>query len=250
MASFLVKEISSHTSGCQVLWLRHSVHMEDCGGWWLSSGCQWLSVAVCLRFDPCICLQWGKITHVFVYSETRSPESCILLTLARLLWEASVVSSEWKVVHITNRWLIYQDLVWIVNTLCNLLYKKVVWTKPARELLLHMGICFEKLIAISPFVLRSLSPSVPLFWEAHQCTTISPFEAHQYDNLPILQRKWVCLGLMLAVLHIVRACVCVTTLASLPGLPTVQFLIACSMQERRGKAWPILSHECRQCLPR
>ena len=25
--------------------------------------------------------------------------------------------------------------------------------------------------------------------------------------------------------------------ASFPGLPTVQFLIACSMQKRRGKAW-------------
>ena len=44
------------------------------------SGCQWLSAC--------------GLIHVFVYSEARSPESCILLTLARLLWEASVVSSE------------------------------------------------------------------------------------------------------------------------------------------------------------
>ena len=29
--------------------------------------------------------------------------------------------------------------------------------------------------------------------------------------------------------------------ASFPGLPTVQFLIACSIQKRRGKAWSILS---------
>ena len=28
-----------------------------------------------------------------------------------------------------------------------------------------------------------------------------------------------------------------------PGLPTIQFLIACSMQKRRGKAWYHLSHE-------
>jgi len=26
-------------------------------------------------------------------------------------------------------------------------------------------------------------------------------------------------------------------LALFPGLPTVQFLVACSMQKRRGKAW-------------
>ena len=31
--------------------------------------------------------------------------------------------------------------------------------------------------------------------------------------------------------------------ASFPGLPTVQFLIACSKQKRKGKAWSILSHE-------
>ena len=38
--------------------------------------------------------------------------------------------------------------------------------------------------------------------------------------------------------------------ASFPGLPTVQFLIACSMQKWRGKAWSIVSHEWCQCLPR
>ena len=32
-------------------------------------------------------------------------------------------------------------------------------------------------------------------------------------------------------------------LALFPGLPTVQFLIACSMQKQRGKAWSILSRE-------
>ena len=39
-------------------------------------------------------------------------------------------------------------------------------------------------------------------------------------------------------------------LASFPGLPTVQFLIACSMQKQRGKAWYHLSREWRQCLHR
>ena len=34
-------------------------------------------------------------------------------------------------------------------------------------------------------------------------------------------------------------------LVSFPGLPTVQFLIACSMQKRKGKAWSILSREWR-----
>ena len=34
--------------------------------------------------------------------------------------------------------------------------------------------------------------------------------------------------------------------ASFPGLPTVQFLIACSMQKWRGKAWSILS--CEWCF--
>ena len=29
----------------------------------------------------------------------------------------------------------------------------------------------------------------------------------------------------------------------IPGFPTVQFLIACSMQKQRGKTWPILSCE-------
>ena len=43
---------------------------------------------------------------------------------------------------------------------------------------------------------------------------------------------------------------CSMELASFPGLPTVQFLIACSMQKRRGKAWSILSHEWCQCLTR
>ena len=33
-----------------------------------------------------------------------------------------------------------------------------------------------------------------------------------------------------------------TWVASFPGLPAVQFLIACSMQKRRGKVWSILSH--------
>ena len=32
-------------------------------------------------------------------------------------------------------------------------------------------------------------------------------------------------------------------LASFPGLPTVQFLIACSMQKRKGKAWYHLSRK-------
>ena len=35
----------------------------------------------------------------------------------------------------------------------------------------------------------------------------------------------------------------VNDLASFLGLHTVQFLIACSMRKRRGKAWYILSHE-------
>jgi len=38
--------------------------------------------------------------------------------------------------------------------------------------------------------------------------------------------------------------------ASFPGLLTVQFLVACSTQKQRGKAWSILSREWRQCLPR
>ena len=38
--------------------------------------------------------------------------------------------------------------------------------------------------------------------------------------------------------------------ASFPGLPTVQFMIACSMQKQRGEAWfMILAHEWHQCLP-
>ena len=36
-------------------------------------------------------------------------------------------------------------------------------------------------------------------------------------------------------------------IASFPGLPTIQFLITCSMQERWGKAWYHLSHEWHQC---
>jgi len=43
---------------------------------------------------------------------------------------------------------------------------------------------------------------------------------------------------------------CGYLLDSFSGLPTVQFLITCSMQKRRGKAWSILSREWRQCLPR
>ena len=35
-----------------------------------------------------------------------------------------------------------------------------------------------------------------------------------------------------------------------PGIPTVQFLIACSIQKWRGKAWSILSRGWHQCLPR
>jgi len=37
---------------------------------------------------------------------------------------------------------------------------------------------------------------------------------------------------------------------SFQGLPTIQFLITCSMQKWRGAAWFILSCEWRQCLPR
>ena len=37
---------------------------------------------------------------------------------------------------------------------------------------------------------------------------------------------------------------------SVPTIPTIQFVIACSMQKQRGKAWCILSREWRQCLPR
>ena len=33
------------------------------------------------------------------------------------------------------------------------------------------------------------------------------------------------------------------TLASFPGIPPIQFLIACSMQKWRGNTWSILSHE-------
>ena len=36
---------------------------------------------------------------------------------------------------------------------------------------------------------------------------------------------------------------CGVTLALFPGIPFIQFLIACSMQKRRGNAWSILSHE-------
>ena len=39
-------------------------------------------------------------------------------------------------------------------------------------------------------------------------------------------------------------------IASFPGLPTVQFLIAYSVQKWRGKTWSILSHERCQYLPR
>ena len=35
----------------------------------------------------------------------------------------------------------------------------------------------------------------------------------------------------------------VNDLALFPGLPTIQFLIACSMRKQRGKAWYVLSHE-------
>ena len=38
-------------------------------------------------------------------------------------------------------------------------------------------------------------------------------------------------------------------LALFPGLPTIQFLIACSIQKRRGKDWSILSRDGHQCLP-
>ena len=34
-------------------------------------------------------------------------------------------------------------------------------------------------------------------------------------------------------------------IASFPGLPHLQFLIACSMQKRRGKAWGIFSRDTR-----
>ena len=40
------------------------------------------------------------------------------------------------------------------------------------------------------------------------------------------------------------------TVASFPGLPTVQFLIACSMQKQRGKAWYHLSCEWHQKIER
>ena len=40
----------------------------------------------------------------------------------------------------------------------------------------------------------------------------------------------------------------VWVVASFPGIPTVQFF--CSKQKWRGKAWSILSHKWRQCLPR
>ena len=53
-----------------------------------------------------------------------------------------------------------------------------------------------------------------------------------YCNVTALSAQWVKL------------------LASFPGLPTVKFLIACSMHKWRRKAWEILSHEIRQCLPR
>jgi len=33
------------------------------------------------------------------------------------------------------------------------------------------------------------------------------------------------------------------SIASFPGLPTIQFLITCNMQKRRGKAWYHLSRE-------
>ena len=33
--------------------------------------------------------------------------------------------------------------------------------------------------------------------------------------------------------------------ASFPGLPHLQFLIACSMQKRRGKAWGIFTRDTR-----
>ena len=41
-------------------------------------------------------------------------------------------------------------------------------------------------------------------------------------------------------MHNMDACwsVCTSIVALFPGLPTVQFLIACSMQKRRGKAGP------------
>ena len=40
-------------------------------------------------------------------------------------------------------------------------------------------------------------------------------------------------------------------LASFLGLPTIQFLIACSMQKQKGKAWSILSlNDVMQYLPR
>ena len=36
---------------------------------------------------------------------------------------------------------------------------------------------------------------------------------------------------------------CIYSLASFPGLPHLQFLIASSMQKRRGKAWGIFSRD-------
>ena len=35
--------------------------------------------------------------------------------------------------------------------------------------------------------------------------------------------------------------------ALFPGLPTIHFLITCSMQKRKGKAWSVLSRKWRQC---
>ena len=42
---------------------------------------------------------------------------------------------------------------------------------------------------------------------------------------------------------------CWDVLAPFPGLPTVQFMLTCSMQNRKVKTWCILSHEWHQCLP-
>ena len=35
-------------------------------------------------------------------------------------------------------------------------------------------------------------------------------------------------------------------LASFPGFPIIQFLIACSVEKQKGKAWSILQSQCRQ----
>ena len=122
--------------GCQVLWLRHSVHMEDCGGWWLSSG----SI-------PCIYIQWGKNHGLIVFNDTNGNFS------SRSRMNSSA------------------DLVCTVNSLCNSLGKD-----SQRAAVLHMACVLRSNVPQSVHLFWEAHWSLyyHLFWEAYQCTTINP----------------------------------------------------------------------------